>query len=162
MMNRIFVVADTHFGHDKVIQFEAARRPFTTIEEHDRELKERWNATVGPKDTVWHVGDVFFGGRDAHGILSELNGIKKLVLGNHDTYPIAVYQMYFSKICGAAELRGCVLTHIPVHPLQLESRYVANIHGHLHSKSVGDPRYICVSVEHTDLRPVLLDSILPA
>lgn len=96
--NRVFAVSDTHFGHRKVIEFEPARAHFATIEEHDRELVERWNATVKPKDTVWHLGDVFFGGRDAHGILASLNGLKRLVLGNHDAYPdrgiSAVLQSY--------------------------------------------------------------------
>ena len=159
-MNRVFVISDTHFGHKKVIEFEPVHRPFATIEEHDRELVERWNATVKPNDTVWHLGDVFMGGRDNHAVLGQLNGIKRLVLGNHDVYPLEIYQQYFGKIFGAAELRGCVLTHIPVHPSQLETRYAANLHGHLHSKKVDDKRYICVSVEHTALAPVLLDEVL--
>jgi calcineurin-like phosphoesterase family protein len=160
MNNRIFIISDTHFCHHKVIQFEAEYRPFATIEEHDRELVARWNATVRQKDTVWHLGDVFFSGRDAHGVLAELNGVKRLVLGNHDVYPLEVYQQYFGKIFGSAELRGCILTHVPVHPNQLENRYKANIHGHMHSKKIDDPRYVCVSVEHTGLAPVLLDDVL--
>ena len=159
-MNKVYVISDTHFGHHKVIQFEPEHRPFATIEEHDRELVERWNATVRPRDTVWHLGDVYFGGRDAHEILGSLNGIKRLVLGNHDHYPIWIYQKYFGKIFGVAELRGCVLTHVPVHPYQLEKRYRANIHGHMHSKEMADDRYFCVSVEQTGLKPILLDELL--
>ena len=160
MTQRIYVVADTHFGHSKVIQFESEYRAFRTIEAHDRELVARWNAVVRPKDTVWHLGDVFFGGRDKHGILSELHGIKRLVLGNHDTYPLDVYRQYFGKIFGAVELRGCILTHVPVHPSQLDTRYKANLHGHLHSNKLADPRYICVSLEQTKLAPMLLDEAL--
>ncbi len=157
--NRVFAVSDTHFGHRKVIEFEPVHRPFATIEQHDRELVERWNATVKPKDTVWHLGDVYFGGKDAHAILGELNGLKRLVLGNHDVYPLEIYQRYFPKIYGAAEYRHCVLTHIPVNENQLD-RYERNIHGHMHSKKLDDPRYICVSVEQFDLRPVLFDTLL--
>lgn len=159
-MNKVFIISDTHFGHRKVIEFEPVHRPFATIEEHDRELVDRWNTTVKPKDTVWHLGDVFMGGRDNHAILGQLNGIKRLVLGNHDVYPIEIYQQYFGKIFGAAELHGCILTHIPVHHSQLETRYRLNIHGHLHSKMMDDGRYICVSVEHTNLAPRLLSDIL--
>lgn len=159
-MNRVFVIADTHFGHRPVIEFEATYRPFATIEEHDLELVTRWNATVKPNDTVWHLGDVYFGGRDNHVVLGQLNGNKRLVMGNHDVYPLELYQQYFGKIFGAATVRGCVLTHIPVHPSQLELRYTANIHGHLHSKKLDDPRYACVSVEQTGLAPVLLDEVL--
>ena len=158
-MGQIYLIADTHFGHKSIIVFENAYRPFASIEDHDRELVARWNATVGKKDTVWHLGDVFFG-KDTHLILGKLNGIKRLVLGNHDIYPYEIYTRYFTKIFGAAELRDCILTHIPVHQNQLEWRYTTNIHGHLHSKVMDDSRYHCVSVEHTGLKPVLLSNLL--
>lgn len=58
-MNRIFVVADTHFGHKKVTEF----RPFHTVEGHDRTIVRLWNETVRNGDTVWHLGDVYMGGR---------------------------------------------------------------------------------------------------
>jgi calcineurin-like phosphoesterase family protein len=157
-VNRVFVISDTHFGHKRIIEFEAAARPFASIEEHDRALVERWNATVKPKDTVWHLGDVFFG-KDGHAVVAELNGIKKLVMGNHDHYPLEVYQRYFVKVQGAAEHSGCILTHVPVHPCQLERRYRLNIHGHMHSKSLDDPRYRCVSAEHTGLAPILMSEV---
>lgn len=152
----VYVIADTHFGHRKIIGFEAGARPFATIEDHDRELVTRWNSVVRKNDTVWHLGDVYFGGRDAHLILGQLNGIKRLVMGNHDRYPLALYQRYFSKIYGVMELHNCILTHVPVHPYQLEKRFKANIHGHSHSFKLNDPRYICVSVEQVNLTPVPL------
>jgi calcineurin-like phosphoesterase family protein len=69
-----------------------------------------------------------------------------------------------------------IISHIPVHPGQLH-RWRANIHGHLHSnvvmrdvefdsdvspflESVPDKRYRCVSVEHTEFKPILLDEVL--
>lgn len=158
-MNKIFVISDTHFGHRKIVEFEKEHRPFATIEEHDAELVRRWNAVVGKKDTVWHLGDVLFG-RDAFATLGKLNGIKKLVMGNHDRYPSALYLEHFNVVLGAAEVRGCILTHIPVHVSQFP-RYKYNIHGHLHSKTMNDGRYINVSCEHTGLAPVLLDHVLP-
>lgn len=155
-MNQVWVIADTHFGHAKVITF----RPWKTVEEHDRELIARWNATVKKHDTVWHLGDVLLGGQAGHSILLQLNGTKRLVMGNHDAYPVNLYLKYFTKVFGAAELHNCILTHVPVHPCQLEKRYKKNIHGHLHDKKLDDPRYRCVSVEQTDYRPILLKSIL--
>lgn len=137
-------------------------RPYATVEEHDRDLVERWNATVNKADTVWHLGDVYFGGKDNHLILGRLNGIKRLVLGNHDVYPRGFYEMYFSKIYGVAEKGECVLSHIPVHSLQVGpgNRYRRNIHGHLHSNVLADSRYRCVSVEQTGYRPALLSDVL--
>jgi hypothetical protein len=50
------------------------------------------------------------------------------------------------------------------------SRWRANIHGHLHANEVRwmapgstvqpDPRYLCVSVEHADFAPILLEDAL--
>lgn len=156
-MNRVFVIGDTHFGHKKVIEF----RPWPTVEEHDRELVERWNATVKKDDTVWHLGDVCLGGKANVEILGSLNGLKKLVMGNHDVYPLELYQAHFKKIFAAAEWHDCVLTHIPIHPYQLDTRYKMNIHGHMHSNKIDeDDRYRCVSAEHTDYRPKLMWDVI--
>lgn len=153
-MNRTFVIGDTHFGHKNIIQYESQARNFTSIEEHDQELARRWNAVVNPRDTVWHVGDVLFG-VNSFLLLAHLNGIKRLVLGNHDQYPIWRYQQHFRSIHGAVQVHGAILTHIPVHEHQLK-RFKCNIHGHLHSNKLADPRYVCVSAEQTGLAPKLL------
>ena len=157
-MGKVFVISDTHFGHSNIIKYEPEKRPFATIEEHDKELIERWNATVTDKDTVWHLGDVYFG-KNNYWVLGLLKGTKHLVMGNHDHYSIDIYKTYFNKIMPMNEYSGCLLTHIPVHPCQL-SRFTKNIHCHLHSKSIPDNRYVCVSVEHTELRPVLLKDVI--
>ena len=158
-MNQVYVIADTHFGHKKILGFERANRPFASVAEHDDELVRRWNAVVKPKDTVWHLGDVLFGS-GAFPILGLLNGVKKLVMGNHDRYPSALYLEYFNCVVGSAEVDGCIFTHIPVHPSQF-ARYRANLHGHLHSKNLDDPRYINVSAEQIGLSPVRLHDVLP-
>lgn len=150
---QVYVIADTHFGHKKILEFEGALRPFRTVAEHDRELVARWNAVVRPRDTVWHLGDVFFG--DGWQCLEALNGIKKLVLGNHDHHPVELYLRYFRRVFGVAQYDGCVLSHVPVHPAQF-SRYRKNVHGHTHSNKLEDPRYVCVSCEQIECRPVLL------
>lgn len=158
MTNRVFVIADTHFGHKKVIEFENEFRPFQTIEEHDDELVYRWNNTVNKNDTIWHLGDVLFG-RGAFETLKRLKGVKKLVLGNHDHYPIELYLEHFNSVHSSVKLRNALFTHIPIHPNQL-LRFRANVHGHMHSKSLNSPNYACVSVEHTDLAPVLIDKVM--
>lgn len=157
-MQRTFVIGDTHFGHRKIIQFEAEHRPFATIEEHDEALVDRWNSAVNKKDTVWHLGDVLFG-TAAFAILPRLHGFKRLVLGNHDHYPVTRYAEHFSKVLGSVELRNCILTHIPVSTCQFP-RFRANIHGHKHSKRLSDPRYVCVSAEQINLTPIALDDVM--
>jgi calcineurin-like phosphoesterase family protein len=154
-MNRIFLIGDTHFGHSKVIEFEAELRPFKTIQEHDEALVTNWNSVVNPKDTVWHLGDVGFG-VGFFDILPRLHGVKKLVMGNHDRYPTAKYLEHFNSVYGAAKLHDYILTHIPIHPDQFY-RFKGNIHGHLHSSKIDDDRYINVSAEQIGLTPILFD-----
>lgn len=156
---RKFLIADTHFGHKKVIVFEKDFRPFETIEQHDDELVYRWNSVVRSCDTVWHLGDVLFGEKSFE-TLGRLNGIKKLVMGNHDVYPAAKYLEHFSQIMGAARVSDVILTHIPVHPQQLWNRFIGNIHGHLHSRELDDDRYFNVSAEQNDLTPILFDEVV--
>lgn len=167
---KVWVISDTHFGHANILKFEPEiRGHYANILEHDLDLVERWNSVVRPQDTVWHLGDVFFG-KDAHRILGALNGFKRVVLGNHDAKHEDVLAQYFKRMYGVAQYGGCILSHVPVHPYQLENRYKKNIHGHMHRKRVLishpnnglqiDPRYVCVSVEQINLTPVLLDQVI--
>lgn len=124
----------------------------------DDYLTQAWNETVSPKDKVYHLGDVAI---PRHGlkVLEKLNGRKVLIKGNHDIFKIKDYLQYFDDIRGCHYLDGCILTHIPVHPVNL-TRYRSNIHGHLHYRRVlteensVDERYQNVCVEHTDYRPI--------
>lgn len=80
----IYITSDTHFGHDK--DFLYAPRGFSSIEEHDAAIIEKWNSIVKPDDTVYHLGDVMLGNNES-GIqkLEKLNGHFYIILGNHDT-----------------------------------------------------------------------------
>ena len=165
-MSNIFLISDTHFAHKNVIKFEKAFRPFETIEEHDEALVDNWNKTVTKRDVIYHLGDVCWG--KTLDIIGRLNGMKKLVRGNHDNFPSEMYLKYFTGIYGSVSLKGNLLTHIPIHPSEFY-RWKHNIHGHLHSNVMTkrflgfkrvDPRYICVSVEHTNLRPIAFDELM--
>lgn len=169
--SKVYVISDTHFGHSNILKFEPLRSHYKDIQEHDKDLVERWNSVVRSEDTVWHLGDVYFGSKDsAKDVLQSLKGYKRLVLGNHDAKKEEFLRQFFEKIYGVAEYGKCILSHIPVHPYQLEKRYMRNIHGHMHSKCVyaldynsdpiPDKRYVCVSVEQTNFQPILLQKVI--
>src|SRR5579863_2896472 len=81
-MTRWFT-SDTHFGHTNIIRY--CNRPFKDAGEMDRAMVENWNALVKPEDTIYHLGDVSFSSPDrTKHILSNMNGHKILILGNHD------------------------------------------------------------------------------
>lgn len=170
MINTWFT-SDTHFGHKNILEYEKEARPFATIEEMHEVMIERWNNVVADKDIVYHLGDFAFGRRNIN-IAGRLNGKKKLVMGNHDTYPSAEYLAYFDKLYGVIFWERCVLSHMPVHPNGLGSRWLLNVHGHLHSKKVTymseesisvateDLNYFNVSVEQNNLTPIHKDVIM--
>ncbi|WP_426221496.1 metallophosphoesterase [Methylobacterium sp. NFXW15] len=79
-----FFTADSHFGHAGVLAMSG--RLFASIEEHDEALIAAWNAVVGPKDEVWHLGDFAMGASPERctALFRRLRGRKCLVRGNHD------------------------------------------------------------------------------
>jgi calcineurin-like phosphoesterase family protein len=155
---KVWVISDTHFGHALMAQ---TRGFGGDIAAHDKALVEAWNTTVRSQDTVWHLGDVYF--RRGYEALAHLAGDKRLVMGNHDAGKMheAILRQHFT-LYGAVCLGQNILTHIPVHPNQLE-RFRLNIHGHTHSRRVmldsgdADRRYVPVSIEHLpDFKPIQL------
>jgi calcineurin-like phosphoesterase family protein len=79
-----FFTSDLHFGHANAIRFN--KRPFRDLEHMEETMIKRWNAKVKPEDKVIVVGDFSLGcGKPRlREILSQLNGTKILVKGNHD------------------------------------------------------------------------------
>lgn len=173
-MSNIFITSDTHWGHKGVTHFlnddGSKLRPWDTTEAMDEAMIEKWNATVRPKDKVYHLGDVVIN-RKALPTLQRLNGDKVLIKGNHDIFRLEEYTPYFRDIRGVGTLDGFVLTHVPLHPMSIE-RWTGNFHGHLHSNRVMrrtewvdggdgrlniDERYLCLCVEHTDFQPIALE-----
>ena len=191
MSNR-FVISDTHFGHTNSwekfkLPDGSPLRPFTSTEEMDETMIERWNAKVGPHDTVYHLGDVVINRKSLH-LVSRLNGKKRLVRGNHDIFKDDDYRnVGFDSLYGVRVfVDRFILSHIPLHPDCVTDRFRVNLHGHLHANEVMrwvkdtdniigvkfddgsniyntkreiDPRYLCVSVEHTNYEPLSFDEI---
>jgi predicted phosphohydrolase len=72
---------------------------------------------------------------------------------------------------GVVSYKGIFLTHVPVHPMELEYRIKRNIHGHLHDKVITQPiftrrvefipddRYVCVSCEQVGYTPKTLKEL---
>ena len=158
-MRGIFFIADTHFGHRNVILFEQEHRPFATIEEHDEHIIANWNSVVKKDDIVYHLGD-FCVNRSSLQVARRLNGKIVLIQGNHDTFRTSEYlDVGFSSVRGAVQLDRVILTHIPIHPSQLDERFTHNVHGHLHSKKLDDNRYINVSCEAINLCPLAYETL---
>ena len=79
----LFFTSDTHFDHKNILKY--CKRPFSSVEEMNQGLIDNWNSVVGKDDTVFHLGDVTFGGNtNLIKYVSQLNGHIILIKGNHD------------------------------------------------------------------------------
>lgn len=165
-MTTVFLVADTHFGHDNICTFtdiyQNPIRPWTNAAEMDEAMVAAWNDVVRPNDKVYHLGDVVINKKHLP-TMGRLNGDKILIKGNHDIFKLAQYTPYFRDIRAYHRLDKMILTHIPIHPSSI-ARFGTNVHGHLHTNEVmleglPDPRYLCVSMEHINFTPISLEDV---
>lgn len=160
----IYLISDTHFGHANLLTFRDKEggylRHFSSVEEMDEHMVEKWNSTIKPQDHVYHLGDVTM--RPEHiQTVGRLNGHKRLVLGNHDQPYMKMYAGYFQKIFSSRRLDNLLLTHIPIHPESI-GKAMANVHGHVHNnvpQGHYGPRYYNVSVEMLDYTPISLECL---
>ncbi|MCX2716323.1 metallophosphoesterase family protein [Helicobacter sp. MIT 21-1697] len=80
-----FVISDSHFGHKAVLEREPSRLKSAKAYGYNdfyKFHKDLWNKQVGKKDTLLHLGDLYYEGGFSY--LKKLNGTKKLVIGNND------------------------------------------------------------------------------
>lgn len=157
MMARTFMISDLHIGHKNILNW--GRQEFLSIEDMHEEMIKQWNSVVTKRDLTYVLGDVCFD-KQYLPLLTKMNGNKKLILGNHDRTGDGEMLKYFQSVHGAYPYKGCVLTHIPIHPSEF-CRWRYNIHGHLHDKRIQDVRYINVNVDMLpDYRPVPFDTLI--
>lgn len=160
-MAELFLIADTHFGHKNILTFKreggAWLRPFKSLTEMHVTMIDRWNSVVGPKDVVYHLGDVAFTA-EGLALVGMLNGRKRLVKGNHDLLKLNLYRKYFVEIYGVRQIDRYWFTHIPMHDgSTARSNCLGNIHGHLHDQVEPSPKHLNVSVERIDYTPMSFD-----
>jgi len=161
-MSLVRYYSDPHFGHRNM----AIKRGFKDEYEMGEHIVKEWNSVVNKKDVTYILGDITMEKSFDYYWLDQLNGIKKVILGNHDqpqhvpqllTY---VNNVAASKYLRHKELGNFIITHIPIHPCELEYRFTHNIHGHVHSNSLDDKRYINVCAEMIDYKPKTLNELL--
>ena len=89
-MSKVFFISDLHLGHKNILSFAGDYRGGDTVEEHDEWIVDQWNSVVGKRDVVYVLGDVAFT-REGLAKCNRLVGNKKLILRNHDNFPLEEY-----------------------------------------------------------------------
>lgn len=163
-MARVFFIADLHLSHTNM----ALHRGFATVEEHDEHIIAKWNSVVSKRDVTYILGDVTMEKSAPYHLLDRLNGVKHVVLGNHDRrQDVKKLLEHVESVAGMIQYKGIMLTHCPIHPMELDYRFKHNIHGHIHDKvvmldhwtNIPDERYVCVSCEQVDYTPKTLEEL---
>lgn len=162
-----FFTSDPHFGHKNIMRPDYCNRPWTTVEEMDEALIQRWNEVVGPDDHVFVLGDVsFHKPARTKEIIARLNGTKYLVKGNHDRGEEAMKAMGFEWVSPHVlyTVQGLFqLIHNPDDATVTSGHVLCgHVHNFWRTKQIGDVRYTNVGVDVWDYRPVTLGQLLQA
>lgn len=134
-----YFIADLHFGHQNCLAFD--NRQFATIEEHDKNLIQNWNDTVGIDDDIYILGDIsWYGSSKTVEIFKGLNGNKHLIIGNHDKKLLKnrELQSLFIEITDYKELelsdgKIIVLSHYPIPCFNKHYYGSYHLYGHVHT-----------------------------
>lgn len=79
----VHFTSDAHYFHGNIIRY--SNRPFSSVADMNQQMIERWNKQVKNDDIVYHLGDFAFTKiENIESILTQLNGRKRFINGNHD------------------------------------------------------------------------------
>lgn len=149
-----YYISDLHFFHKNVTgegsNFD--NRPFTTLEEMHRTIKENWNSTVTNADHIYCIGDLAWKeNEEAIAYISTLKGNKHLILGNHCKATDQRYRQLFVEICNYKEIKDrangkeyhLIMSHYPIAFWNHQHHYRENgeehnvwaiqLYGHVHN-----------------------------
>lgn len=181
----IYFTSDQHFFHANSIKY--CNRPWSSVEDMNEGLIQRWNERVKPEDHVIVLGD-FSLSKKALPLVCRLNGSKSLIAGNHDQcHPVhykkeekgeRMRQLYlqhgFDSIAledwQLVGLERVKLHHMPYRGDHTDKgeRYTEwrpkdeghwLLHGHVHGLWKVNGRMINVGVDVWDYYPVSVDEI---
>lgn len=165
-MSNIWLISDTHLNHDKDFIWRA--RGFSSVDEMNIAIIERWNSKVQSDDIVYHLGDVMMGELEAGmELVSQLNGHIRLAIGNHDTPTrIEAFKSLFDDIQFGYRIikkkKVFLLTHYPQITGNYDNSQTYSIHGHTHSLNPFNEDYLMynVSCEAHFCTPILFEEAI--
>lgn len=136
----IYYIADIHFRDQKI--FNKCHRPFSSVEEMEQVVINKWNKKVEDGDIVYVLGDI---GKDDDPstitIFKKLKGHKHLIVGNHDHDMLedikesgAFESIKFIDLINDGDYKVC-LCHYPLMDWMEFNRDGLLVYGHIHNKT---------------------------
>ncbi len=162
-----------NLGLDHAVTKEDVLKDFETSEKsivsnilvaHDSMLIYNWNQKVKNTDNVWFLGDLAMGNKENIKMyVSKLNGVKRMIKGNHDNLPDDFYReagfVFVSKYPIILK-NFFVLSHHPMEWMNPISSPFYFMFGHVH----GSPQFAtktdnsrCVCVERQNFEPIEIE-----
>lgn len=155
--------SDLHLDHPGALRF----RPwFKNIKEHDEYILDTLSKHIGKQTKLILLGDIAVGREGLAKLKSVIHNVpNQLIMGNHDAERQGLSIRDLAEVYDDIQALGKQtgggkkfwLSHCPLHPNELRGKL--NIHGHVHTTSLRDPRYINVSFEMSKT-PIPLEDIV--
>lgn len=158
---KTWITADWHLGESRM---NIMHRPFNGHEEMTETLLNLHNEIVAPNDNLIFVGDVCNQKTpEMLSLVSNFNGIKTLIRGNHDRmFSDEELSTYFKEIITEGDgiemtVSGilCYITHYPTRGRH--DRF--NLVGHIHSAWKYQLNMMNIGIDVHHFRPVDIDTI---
>ena len=152
-MPRIWFCSDLHLGHANIIKY--SKRPFSSVEEHDRILIENWNTYVAHNDLVYFLGDFAYRNKEGtERLRKRLMGNIHFIEGNHDKAAFAIRDQFtFYKDVYELKTKDSKLGDVRIfmshyaHRVWNKSHHGAwHLYGHSHNSLPDDPNSLSFDV----------------
>lgn len=166
----IWFASDTHFHHRNIVRGtsqwtdKSGCRDFDSLDSHDDWLVDLINRKIHRQDTLYHLGDWSFGGKEQVKEFRDRLNCEKvhIVLGNHDHHIAQSGPgLLFESVQQYKELdikgQQLVLCHYPIESWNNMERGAKHLHGHVHGEGSVIQGRIDVGVDAWG--PLSLDTI---
>lgn len=89
-----YLTSDWHLFHFNILEY--TNRPYKNIKDMHKSLQDKHNEIVKDTDEVWNLGDITMLSSEHVGKVKKeimkFNGIKHLIIGNHDEWRPSSYE----------------------------------------------------------------------
>jgi len=130
----IFVTSDTMFGRENMLSLDS--RNYSSTDEMDTDIINKWNERVGYEDTVYHLGNFAWDPFAANNALQNLNGNIIIMPGDKDKALLESISLYpnvkllENQIVEIPALNA-VLCHYPLEHWNGKTSGSLHFHGHM-------------------------------
>jgi len=152
-----YFTSDEHYFHKNIIKY--ANRPFSSVQEMNNELIERFNSVVSKSDITIHGGDFSFGDiKQTNNIIKRLNGDHIFIRGDHDR-PLAKIRKLKSVYKINIYKQKITICHYAMRVWHCSHYNSWHLYGHSHGKLPGQGKSMDIGVDTNDYYPYSFDDI---